>query len=169
MLFGDYNPAGRLPISVPKSVGQLPVYYNARYPEKHDYIEMDAKPLYSFGYGLSYTTFDYQNLKVKYENGSATVNFDLKNTGSVDGEEVVQLYLKMKTASVVLPAKQLKQFKRIALKAGEQKHLTFILNKDDLEIYNAQMKWAVDAGEYSVMVSSSSDQVRLEGKFKIEK
>jgi len=169
VLFGDYNPAGRLPISVPKSVGQLPVYYNARFPEKHDYIEMDAKPLYSFGYGLSYTTFGYQNLQIKYENGSTTVTFDLTNTGNLDGEEVVQLYLRMKTSSVVLPTKQLKQFKRIALKAGEQKNLTFVLNKDDLEIYNAQMKWAVEAGEYMVMVSSSSDQVRLEGKFKIEK
>lgn len=169
VIFGDYNPAGRLPISVPRSVGQLPVYYNARYPEKHDYIEVDAKPLYSFGYGLSYTTFDYQNLKIKYENGLATVSFDLKNTGSVDGEEVVQLYLKVKTSSVVLPGNQLKQFKRIALKAGEQKHLTFVLGKDDLEIYNAKMNWVVESGEYSVMVSSSSDQVRLEDKFQISK
>lgn len=169
VIFGDYNPAGRLPISVPKSVGQLPVYYNARYPEKHNYIEVDAKPLYSFGYGLSYTTFDYQHLKIKYENGLATVSFDLKNTGGVDGEEVVQLYLKVKTSSVVLPGNQLKQFKRIALKAGEQKHLTFVLGKDDLEIYNAKMNWVVESGEYSVMVSSSADQVRLEDKFQISK
>ena len=141
VLFGDYNPAGRLPISVPKSVGQLPVYYNARFPEKHDYIEVDAKPLYSFGYGLSYTTFDYQNLKIENNNSNQAfkVSFDLKNSGSKDGEEVVQLYLKSKTSSVVLPMKQLKQFKRVFLKAGEQKTLNFILSKDDLEIYNQKI------------------------------
>lgn len=169
VIFGDYNPAGRLPISVPKSVGQLPVYYNARYPEKHDYIELDAAPLYSFGYGLSYTTFNYQNLKIKYENGSATINFDLKNTGDVDGEEVVQLYLNLKPSSVVMPIKQLKQFKRIALKAGETKNITFQLQKTDLEIFDAKMNWQVEPAVYSVMVGSSSDQVRLEGKFQIKK
>ncbi|MCZ4223138.1 glycoside hydrolase family 3 N-terminal domain-containing protein [Pedobacter rhodius] len=171
VIFGDYNPAGRLPISVPKSVGQLPVYYNARFPEKHDYLEIDAKPLYSFGYGLSYTTFDYQNLKIEYKADKPIVNvsFDLKNSGSFDGEEVVQLYLKSKTSSVVLPSKQLKQFRRIFLKAGEQKTLNFILNKDDLEIYNNKMKWVVEPGTYQLMVSSSSDNIRLEGQFVINK
>ncbi|WP_231459729.1 glycoside hydrolase family 3 N-terminal domain-containing protein [Pedobacter sp. Leaf132] len=167
VIFGDYNPAGRLPISIPKSVGQLPVYYNARYPEKHDYLEVDAKPLYSFGYGLSYTTFNYQNLKIKNETNSHTikVSFDLKNNGTKDGEEVVQLYLKGKTSSVVLPMKQLKQFKRIFLKAGELKTLNFTLSKDDLEIYNQNNKWVVEAGTYHLMVSSSSDNVKLEQNF----
>ncbi|GAA3965779.1 glycoside hydrolase family 3 N-terminal domain-containing protein [Pedobacter ginsengiterrae] len=166
VLFGDYNPAGRLPISVPKSVGQLPVYYNSRFPEKHDYIEVDAKPLYSFGYGLSYTTFDYQNLIVENNpsNQSVKVSFDLKNSGTNDGEEVVQLYLKSKTSSVVLPMKQLKQFKRVFLKSGEQKTLTFTLTKDDLEIYNQKSKWVVEHGTYELMVSASSDDVRLKGK-----
>ena len=166
VLFGDYNPAGRLPISVPKSVGQLPVYYNSRFPEKHDYIEVDAKPLYSFGYGLSYTTFDYQNLIVENNpsNQSVKVSFDLKNSGTKDGEEVVQLYLKSKTSSVVLPMKQLKQFKRVFLKSGEQKTLTFTLTKDDLEIYNQKSKWVVEHGTYELMVSASSDDVRLKGK-----
>ncbi|MDN3585279.1 glycoside hydrolase family 3 N-terminal domain-containing protein [Pedobacter aquatilis] len=166
VIFGDYNPAGRLPISVPKSVGQLPVYYNARFPEKHDYIEIDAKPLYSFGYGLSYTTFDYQNLKLE-SNGDKNikVSFNLKNTGAVDGEEVVQLYLNTKTSSVVLPMKQLKQFKRFFLKAGEEKTLTFTLTKDDLEIYNQKSKWEVEFGTYHIMVASSSDNTKLEQDF----
>ena len=166
VLFGDYNPAGRLPISVPKSVGQLPMYYNARFPEKHDYIEVDAKPLYSFGYGLSYTMFEYQNLKVENNNSNQAfkVSFDLKNSGTKDGEEVVQLYLKSKTSSVVLPMKQLKQFKRVFLKSGEQKTLTFTLTKDDLEIYNQKSKWVVEHGTYELMVSASSDDVRLKGK-----
>lgn len=171
VIFGDYNPAGRLPISVPKSVGQLPVYYNSRFPEKHDYLEIDAKPLYSFGYGLSYTTFDYQNLKIATNTAKRIVNvsFDLKNSGAVDGEEVVQLYLKNKTSSVVLPVKQLKQFKRVFLKAGEQKTLHFTLNKDDLEIYNINMRWIVEPGTYQLMVSSSSDNTRLESQFVINK
>jgi len=168
VIFGDYNPAGRLPISVPKSVGQLPVYYNARYPEKHDYIETDAEPLYNFGYGLSYTTFDYQHLRLSFENGIATASFDLKNTGTVDGDEVVQLYLNAKTSSVVLPIKQLKQFKRIFLKAGEQKRITFQLDSSDLEIYNAKMQWKVEPGRYSVMIGSSSDRIKLEGSFEVK-
>ncbi|WP_316737396.1 glycoside hydrolase family 3 N-terminal domain-containing protein [Pedobacter aquatilis] len=168
VIFGDYNPAGRLPISVPKSVGQLPVYYNARFPEKHDYIEVDAKPLYSFGYGLSYTTFDYQNLKVETNsNNIVKVSFDLKNTGAVDGEEVVQLYLNTKTSSVVLPMKQLKQFKRVFLKSGAQKTLNFTLTKDDLEVYNQKMQWVLETGTYHLMVSSSSDNVKLEQDFVI--
>ena len=169
VIFGDYNPAGRLPISVPKSVGQLPVYYNSRYPEKHDYLEVDAKPLYSFGYGLSYTTFEYKNLKIDTAPGKQTVQvtFDLKNSGSVAGEEVTQLYMRSKTSSVVLPGKQLKQFRRVFLKAGEQKTMTFTLGKDDFEVYNSKMNWAVETGTYQLMVSSSSDNVRLEGKIEL--
>lgn len=167
VLFGDYNPAGRLSISVPKSVGQLPVYYNARYPEKHDYIEMDAKPLYPFGYGLSYTTFAYQNLKIATNPGQKTVNvkIDLKNTGSTDGEEVVQLYLRHQQSSVVMPVKQLIKFKRVALKSGEQKTITFSINPSDLEIYNQKMQWEVEAGTYHLMVGSSSDDIQLEKDF----
>ncbi|WP_293744845.1 glycoside hydrolase family 3 N-terminal domain-containing protein [uncultured Pedobacter sp.] len=167
VLFGDYNPAGRLSISVPKSVGQLPVYYNARYPEKHDYIEMDAKPLYPFGYGLSYTTFAYQNLQIANNPGQKTVNvkIDLKNTGSTDGEEVVQLYLRHQQSSVVMPVKQLIKFKRVALKSGEQKTITFSINPSDLEIYNQKMQWEVEAGTYHLMVGSSSDDIHLEKDF----
>ncbi|WP_406826522.1 glycoside hydrolase family 3 N-terminal domain-containing protein [Pedobacter sp. KACC 23697] len=167
VLFGDYNPAGRLTISVPKSVGQLPVYYNARYPEKHDYIEMDAKPLYAFGYGLSYTSFAYQNLKIEHLPAQKMVNvkFDLKNTGSTDGEEVVQLYLQHKNSSVVMPVKQLIKFKRMALKSGEQKTINFNINATDLEIYNQKMQWEVEAGTYHLMLGGSSDDIKLEKDF----
>ena len=169
VLFGDYNPAGRLSISVPKSVGQLPVYYNARYPEKHDYIEMDAKPLYPFGYGLSYTTFAYQNLQIATNPGQKTANvkIDLKNTGSTAGEEVVQLYLRHQQSSVVMPVKQLIKFKRVALKSGEQKTITFSINPSDLEIYNQKMQWEVEAGTYHLMVGSSSDDIQLEKGFMV--
>ncbi|MFC3562951.1 glycoside hydrolase family 3 N-terminal domain-containing protein [Pedobacter jamesrossensis] len=170
VLFGDYNPAGRLTISVPKSVGQLPVYYNARVPEKHDYLEIDAKPLYTFGYGLSYSEFKYSELQIKKSNNNTIeISFNLKNTSNVDGEEVVQLYSKSKTSTVVMPAKQLKQFRRVALKAGEEQRLVFELKRSDLEIYNNKMKWAVEAGIYSIMVSASADDIRLQGKFELGK
>ncbi|GGI25314.1 glycoside hydrolase family 3 N-terminal domain-containing protein [Pedobacter mendelii] len=171
VIFGDYNPAGRLPISVPKSVGQLPVYYNSRFPEKHGYIEVDAKPLYSFGYGLSYSSFEYHDLKITANPSKQTVlvTFDLKNSSQIDGEEVVQLYLKNNTSSVVLPSKQLKQFSRVHLKAGEHRNIQFILNKADLEIYDKNMKWSVESGIYSIMIASSSDYVRLEGQFNMSK
>lgn len=170
VLFGDYNPAGRLTISVPKSVGQLPVYYNARVPEKHNYIEMDANPLYTFGYGLSYAEFKYSDLKItRTQNDAVEVSFNLKNTSNVAGEEVVQLYSKMKTSTVVMPIKQLKQFKRILLKAGEERRLVFELKKDDLEIYNNKMNWAVEPGIYSLMVSASADDVKLEGKLELKR
>lgn len=167
VLFGDYNPAGRLSISVPKSVGQLPVYYNASYPEKHDYIEMDAKPLYPFGYGLSYTTFAYQNLQVESRPGqkTVTVKIDLKNTGTTDGEEVVQLYLRHQKSSVVMPVKQLIKFKRVVLKAGEQKNITFSIAPSDLEIYNQKMQWQVEPGTYHLMVGGSSEDIKLEKDF----
>ncbi len=170
VIFGDYNPAGRLPVSVPKSVGQLPVYYNWRFPEKHNYIELDAKPLYSFGYGLSYTTFDYQQLKISNDTDkqSVTVTFNLKNTGTTAGDEVVQVYLGSKTSSVVLPAKQLKQFKRIRLNPGEQGTISFTLAKADLEVYNDKMKWVVEPGIYNLMVGASSDDIRLQEKFTIK-
>lgn len=167
VLFGDYNPAGRLTISVPKSVGQLPVYYNARYPEKHDYIEMDAKPLYPFGYGLSYTSFAYQNLQIQHNPAKKMVNVkvDLKNTGLKDGEEVIQLYLRHKNSSVVMPVKQLIKFKRVALKSGEQKTINFNIDATDLEVYNQKMQWEVEAGTYHLMAGSSSDDIKLEKDF----
>jgi beta-glucosidase len=163
VLFGDYNPAGRLPISVPRHTGQIPVYYNKKNPRGHDYVEMTAAPLYSFGYGLSYATFEYRDLhvqplgKYKYE-----VSLFVKNTGAYDGDEVVQLYLRDAYASTVQPIRQLKHFARIRLKKGEERKVTFILSENDLSIIDRHMKRTVESGEFSVMAGASSDDIRLQ-------
>lgn len=168
VLFGDVNPSGRLPISVPRSVGQLPVYYNHPQPEPHDYVEMTARPLYAFGYGKSYTTFDYSNLRVAaVSKDSVTVSFDVTNTGSRDGAEVVQLYLNDSVASVAQPVKQLRRFARVPLAKGETKHVVFTLHASDLSIINAQKQWAVEPGWFNVMVGAASDDIRLRDKFEI--
>lgn len=168
ILFGDVNPSGRLPISVPRSVGQLPVYYNHVLPEPHDYVEMTARPLYAFGYGKSYTTFDYSNLRVAaVSKDSVTVSFDVTNTGSRDGAEVVQLYLNDSVASVAQPVKQLRRFARVPLAKGETKHVVFTLHASDLSIINAQKQWAVEPGWFNVMVGAASDDIRLRDKFEI--
>ena len=168
VLFGDVNPSGRLPISVPRSVGQLPVYYNHVLPEPHDYVEMTARPLYAFGYGKSYTTFDYSNLRVAaVSKDSVTVSFDVTNTGSRDGAEVVQLYLNDSVASVAQPVKQLRRFARVPLAKGETKHVVFTLHASDLSIINAQKQWAVEPGWFNVMVGAASNDIRLRDKFEI--
>ncbi|HJT72443.1 MAG TPA: glycoside hydrolase family 3 N-terminal domain-containing protein, partial [Chitinophaga sp.] len=128
VLFGDYNPAGRLPVSIPKSIGQLPVYYNYKSASRHDYVEMDAKPLYSFGHGLSYSSFDYSNVRTTVQetagNVKVTVKFLLKNNSNVAGDEVAQLYLRDDFTSVVTAEQQLKKFQRIHLEAGQQKEIS---------------------------------------------
>jgi beta-glucosidase len=158
-----------LPISVPKSAGQLPVYYNYKKPSRHDYVEMDAKPLYSFGYGLSYSKFDYSNLNVSVsETGSdvaVTVTLAVKNTGSRDGDEVVQLYVDDKASSVVGPLTQLKKFERLNLKAGEEKIVTFTLTTDDLKLLDPGMNWVVEKGDFTVLVGASSDDIRQKKDF----
>lgn len=122
VLFGDYNPSGRLPISVPRSVGQIPVYYNQKAPRNHDYVEVSSSPLYSFGYGMSYTTFEYSDLQVVQKSARCfEVSFKVKNTGKYDGEEVSQLYMRDEYASVVQPMKQLKHFERFHLKKEKRK------------------------------------------------
>lgn len=169
VLAGDYNPAGRLPISIPKSVGQLPVYYNAKKPAGHDYVELDAKPLYPFGYGLSYSSFAYSDLAVQVIPGgsdvTAKVSFSIKNTSSRDGDEVVQLYVDDKVSSVVGPIKQLKKFRRMPLKAGEQKMVEFELHAEDLKLLNSSMQWVAEAGTFVVMVGPSSNTIRLTKNF----
>ena len=165
VIFGDYNPAGRLPVSVPRHVGQLPVYYNRPLPTAHDYVEMGAKPLYPFGYGLSYTTFQYSGLTItKSSDGGYDVTFEVTNTGSRQGEEVVQLYLHQRLASVVQPERTLKAFERISLNAGEVRTVTLHLNRDDLAIVDAKMQWTVEPGTYDVWVGASSEDIRLEGE-----
>ncbi len=167
VLFGDYNPAGRLPISVPRSVGQLPVYYNQK-SSLHDYVEMSAKPLFSFGYGLSYTSFEYAALQAeKTAEAHLRVCFSLKNTGDRDGDEVAQLYVRDNVSSVVTPIKQLKKFIRVHLKAGEEKRVSFELEKEDLMLFNKDNRWAFESGEFTLMVGSSSDNIKLESTVRL--
>ena len=171
VLFGDYNPAGRIPVSIPRNVGQIPVYYS-KHPS-HDYIDSPAAPLYSFGYGKSYTTFAYSNLvcaTVKPAPGEdvlARVTFTVTNTGDRDGEEVPQLYVRDVTGSVETPHMALKNFDRIALRAGESRTVTFDLRHDDLALYNLKMEHVVEPGEFKVMVGAASNDIRLEGSFRI--
>ena len=161
VLFGDYNPAGRLPISVPRSVGQIPVYYNKRLPAGHDYVEMPSAPLYSFGFGLSYTEFEYSNLKLDWP----VVSFTVTNTGGRDGEEVAQLYVSDLQASTVRPAKQLRAFRRFALKKGESTTVSFTLSDEDLSMYDKNMRKVVEPGEFLISVGGSSDKLPLEAKY----
>ena len=170
VLFGDYNPAGRLPVSVPANVGQLPVYYNKRAPRPHDYIEMSARPLYPFGFGLSYTTFEYSNLitKPSPSEGDIHVSCDITNTGQMDGEEVVQLYVHDQLASVVQPLKQLKAFRRVMIPKGETRHVEFTLTRDDLSIINARMQQEFEPGNFRIMVGASSDDIKLQKVISVE-
>ena len=163
VLFGDYNPAGRLPISVPRSEGQLPVYYNKRAPLPHNYVEMQATPLFPFGYGLSYTTFHYANLQVnKVGERRYALSFDLTNTGKRDGEEVAQLYLTPEAASVVQPVKQLKHFKRVAIKKGETVRVTFDLLPEDFQIIGSSLQPVIEPGPFHVFVGPSSEVKALQ-------
>jgi len=163
VLLGRYNPAGRLSVSVPRSVGQLPVYYNRKLPYSHDYVEEPASPLYPFGYGLSYTTFEYKNLLV---GGPAidgiTVTVDITNTGSMAGDEVVQVYIRDLVASTARPRKQLCAFKRVKdIPAGGTVTVTMPLDRSAFELVNPAMKRVVEPGEFEIQVCASSDDIRL--------
>ena len=162
VLFGDYNPAGRLPVSVPADIGQIPVYYNKKVPLVHDYVEMSALPLYSFGFGLSYTTFDYSDMKITETGNGWMVECNVTNTGNYDGEEVVQLYIHDEVASTVQPLKQLKHFARKMIRKGESERFCFMLTKDDLCIVDRNMNRVVEPGDFKIMIGSSSDNIRLE-------
>ena len=164
VLFGDYNPAGRLPVSVPRHVGQLPVYYNKPRPAAHDYVEMSAKPLYPFGYGLSYTTFEYSDLKII---GNEQIQFTVTNTGNCKGDEVVQFYLRHHYSSVVQPERQLKAFRRITLEPGESRHMNFILGSQTFSIVDDKMQWQAEPGIYDILIGSSSQDIRLKGEVTI--
>ncbi|WP_374165088.1 glycoside hydrolase family 3 N-terminal domain-containing protein [Arcticibacter sp. MXS-1] len=171
VLFGDYNPAGRLPVSVPRSVGQLPVYYNQKKPAPHDYVETKAGPLYPFGYGLSYTSFEYRDLRIKREGtgaGITIVRFALRNAGRIAGEEVPQLYIKDDVSSVVTPLKQLKKFSKVYLQPGEEKAVEFSLSDSELNLLDQSMQWKTEPGTFTVMIGASSEDIRLKGQFEIK-
>lgn len=168
VLFGAYNPAGRLPVSVPRAVGQLPVYYNKK-AVPQNYVEMTAKPLYAFGYGLSYTSFKYSNLRIDRKDATHfTVAFDVTNIGRRDGDEVPQLYLRDEVASVAQPVMQLRAFDRKLIKAGETCHFSFDLGPEALCIVDRNMKEVVEPGDFTVMVGSSSDNILLKGTLTAE-
>ena len=158
ILWGDYNPAGRLPISIPRSVGQIPVYYSQ--PQTGDYVEESAKPLYPFGYGLSYTQFEYSDLQVETVSKMDTlckVTCQVKNIGTCDGEEVVQLYVRDEVASIAPASKLLKGFQKLYINKGETRQVIFYLTKRDLSVYSAEKGWHVEDGEFTVMVGGDSN------------
>ncbi|MEN2399027.1 glycoside hydrolase family 3 N-terminal domain-containing protein [Flavobacterium sp. MC2016-06] len=164
VLFGDYNPAGRLPITVPKSVGQLPIYYNQKPSAIHRYVSESENPLYTFGYGLSYTKFEYSNLALNVKeiqkDGELKVSVDVKNVGNFDGDEVVQLYINDVYSSVTTPQKTLKGFKRLFIKKGETKNVEFTLTSEELSLWNREMKNVVEPGEFVVMVGGNTVDVQ---------
>ena len=165
VLFGDYNPGGRLAVSFPKHVGQLPVYYYRKY-QGRKYVEMDSEPLYPFGFGLSYTTFGYTDLRIEpkalSQGGRAKVSVRVTNTGKVAGDEVVQLYLRDQIAKVVQPPRALKGFERIHLEPGETKAVTFQIGDEELCYYDGA-RWVVEPGDFDVMIGRSSTDIVLKG------
>ncbi len=172
VLFGDYNPGGKLPLTFPQSVGQVPLYYNVKPSGRgYDYVSLSGKPQFPFGHGLSYTQFEYTNLQISPKQISPTqtvqISVDVKNTGTRAGEEVVQMYLRDVVASVARPLKELKSFKRITLKSREKQTVTFALMPEQLSFLDQNMKTVVEPGEFEVMVGSSSEDIRLRGSFEI--
>jgi beta-glucosidase len=160
VLFGDVNPGGKLPVTFPRSVGQLPAYYNHKPSLQRSYVLADSKPLFPFGYGLSYTTFRFENLRVEPTvigtGGTATVSVDVSNTGNREGDEVPQLYIHERVSPVTQPVMQLKGFQRISLKPGEKKTVQFKLTPDMLSILDLDMHRVVEPGVFDVMVGPSS-------------
>ncbi|MET3027156.1 glycoside hydrolase family 3 N-terminal domain-containing protein [Flavobacterium sp. UW10123] len=182
VLFGDYNPSGKLPMTFPREVGQVPIYYNhfsTGRPAKDEnatnyvsaYIDLKNSPKFPFGYGLSYTTFDYSGLKLSStkikSNETIKVSFELKNTGKVAGEEVVQLYLKDKFGSVVRPVLELKDFQKVKLNAGESKTIEFTIDKEKLSFYNNKLEWVAEPGDFAVMIGTSSADIKLKSDFEL--
>lgn len=178
VLFGDYNPSGKLPVTFPRSVGQIPLYYNnkntgrpisdEKYTSK--YLDIPNTPLYPFGYGLSYTSFTYSNLKVnkpKYNmDDKIEITVTVTNSGKVAGEEVVQLYIRDLVGSVTRPVKELKGFEKIGLTSGESKQVNFTLTKDDLAFYTKNMEFKAEPGAFKVFVGTNSEEC-LEADFEL--
>jgi beta-glucosidase len=160
VLFGDFNPAGKLPVSVPRSVGQLPIFYNRKPTTKRGYLFANKEPLYPFGHGLSYTTFAYSKLSTSPERiapeGSSKVTVTVTNTGKLAGDEIVQLYIRDLVSSVTRPIMELKDFKRISLARGESKTVEFVITPDKLSFFDLTMKRIVEPGWFDIMVGTSS-------------
>ncbi len=175
VLFGDYNPSGRLSITIPRHVGQLPFYYNYL-PSKQNrmrigYNTMPLTPLYAFGHGLSYTEFEYSNLQISSQmigpDGTVRVSVDVENTGTRPGKEVVQLYINDVISSIVTPVIELKGFRKIELQPDEKKTVEFLLTPAELSLYNQYMEQVVEPGTFELMVGRASDDIRLTGEFEV--
>ena len=165
VLFGDYNPAGRLPITFPVSEGQLPLVYNHKPTGRgDDYTNLTGQALFPFGFGLSYTSFSYSKLKLSEQviriGDSVVVSVNIKNTGKIAGDEVVQLYLHDELATVARPVKELKGFRRIHLLPGETQEVSFMIPSEMLAMYDASMKKTIEPGRFSVMIGASSKDIR---------
>jgi beta-glucosidase len=181
VLFGDYNPSGKLPMSFPRTEGQIPIYYNhfsTGRPSinedkvyKSAYIDLPNSPKFPFGYGLSYTTFSYGDLKLSKtkikDTETLEVSMTLTNTGKFAGEEVVQLYLQDKFGSVVRPIIELKDFQKVKLQPGETKTLTFVIDNEKLAFYNQALEFKSEPGEFNLMIGSSSSDIRLSASFEL--
>lgn len=182
VVFGDYNPSAKLPMSFPREEGQIPIYYNhfnTGRPPKSDtqknyvsgYTDLDNSPKFPFGYGLSYTTFQYSNLKLSQntmkQDESIQVNIDLTNTGKVFGEEVVQLYLRDRVASPIRPILELKDFQKIGLNPGETKTVHFLINKEKLSFYNDKLEYIAEPGEFELKIGASALDIRVQDRFEL--
>jgi beta-glucosidase len=171
VLFGKTNPSGKLTITFPQNVGQLPCYYNKKPSMYRDYVLANNSPLFPFGFGLSYTKFEYKNLKISPleipANGTSQISVDIINIGNRKGDEIVQLYIHDKISSVTRPIKELKDFSRISLNPGETKTITFTITPDKLEFYNIDMKRVVEPGDFEIMVGKSSQEY-LTGTLKVK-
>ena len=172
VLFGDYNPSGKLPISFPKSVGQIPVYYHRKNSSFKNYVFLDSQPLFPFGHGLSYTEFKYSNLKIEPSviapEQSISISVDIENTGDVKGTEVVQLYIKDVVASITRPLMQLKGFEKVIIESGEKARVMFKVPSEILAFYNKDIRLIIEPGVFEVLVGSSSVNIKVKGEFEIE-
>lgn len=160
VIFGDYNPAGRLPITVPRTVGQLPDYYYQKPSAKREYLDDTTKPLFPFGWGLSYSAFKYDNLRATPDSigpkGTATVSVSVTNTSQRRGDEVVQLYIRDEVSSVTRPIKEMRGFRRVSLEPGETKNVEFVLGFDELSFLNRDMHRVVEPGTFKIMAGGNS-------------
>jgi beta-glucosidase len=179
VLFGDYNPSAKLPVTIPRAVGQVPIFYASRSTgrpvldekeiEDHSaYIDEKITPQYAFGHGLSYSNFEYSNLKISKTKFQAsekiTITFDVKNNSKFDGEEIAQLYIHDIAATVARPVKELKDFKKVLIKGGATHTISFMLDKEKLSFYNQQLNFIAEPGEFEIMVGAASDNIKLQGK-----
>ena len=180
VLFGDYNPGGKLPVTIPRHSGQLPSFYNYM-PSKQEwidnhwgkaYVDMPATPLWEFGFGLSYTSYEYSNLKIApgrlSPGGEIRISVDVRNTGKRKGNEIVQLYINDQVATLTRPVKELRGFDKISLEPSETKTVEFILKPEDLAFYNRIMNFVAEPGHFKVMVGASSEDIRLTGEFELK-